>query len=170
MKLIKKNSESAFDGCIQTRSLDLKHIPQNGDDIFDALIHGIWGMKNTIQNELDQKNAIKVYFSLHTMFYLSTDHLFVTDPPACFNTEPVEIYKSTNLDNIFDKIYDEFINFIETFEAKGSGWLLEQFMQMDLHILQFNPLHCSTYFPLPEEIQLKHAVLNIQNKVLLLFF
>ena len=71
---------------------------------------------------MNQRKSLKVYFSLHTMFHLSTDHSFVTDPPACFNTEPVEVYESTN---IFDKIYDELINLIETFEAKGSGWLLE---------------------------------------------
>ena len=46
---------------------------------------------------------------------------------------------------------------------RGSGWVLDQLLQLNLHVHEFVPLRGSTYLPLPKEISEKHAVVNIQN-------
>ena len=86
-----------------------------------------------------------------------------TDPPVVLNTEPVEILESTNITETLDSIYDMLINMVEEFEIRGSGWVLDQLLRLDLHVLEFVPLRASTYLPLPKEIADKKAVVNIQN-------
>ena len=44
-----------------------------------------------------------------------------------------------------------------------SGWALQRLLHLDLSINKINPLKASSYIPLPNEIEAKKAVLNIQN-------
>ena len=48
---------------------------------------------------------------------------------------------------------------------RGSGWILHELSQLDLHTYVYDPLRASTYIPLPKDLQAKHAVVNIQNKI-----
>ena len=136
---------------------------QHGDDIFEALGNGVYAMKETIQQEQAEKGAIKFYLSLYANFHLSVDNSFKTDPPAVLPTEPVEVLESTYLNDTLDSLYDMLIAAIDKFEYRGSGWILDKLLKLDLHVLQYSPLHASTYMPLPNEISIKKAVVNIQN-------
>ena len=60
-------------------------------------------------------------------------------------------------------MYDMLVNAVEDFELCGSGWVLDQLLRQDLHVLEFVPLRASTYLPLPKELHDKKAVVNIRN-------
>lgn len=44
------------------------------------------------------------------------------------------------------------------------GWSIQQILFLEVSICQYNPLRGSSYIPLPKNIIMKKAVLNIQNK------
>ena len=51
----------------------------------------------------------------------------------------------------------------QDFEAQGSGWNLEEIINIQLHIVTYEPLSGSSYIPSPPEVQKTRAVLNIHN-------
>ena len=50
------------------------------------------------------------------------------------------------------------------FQNNGSGWVFERVVQLDIHIDRYDPLRGSSYIPTPEELALKKAIVNVQNK------
>ena len=102
--------------------------------------------------------------SLHVNFHPGSDEEFKTEPPAVLNTEALEIFKSTNIDDILNHAYENLVSSIENFQQRGSGWVLDKLLKLDLHILEFNPLDATSYIQLPDELQRKKAIINIKNK------
>ena len=92
------------------------------------------------------------------------DSTFITEPPAVLTTDTEEIFSSSNLDETLNNTYCNLIKRMEDFQHRGSGWVLDKLIKLDLHMLEFNPLRATSYIPLPEELRRKQAVINIQNK------
>ena len=123
----------------------------------------VYRYRNTIVTQLQWKHTLKIFFSLHLNFHQSSDPSFITEPPVLLNTEPLEILASTNITETLISVYDIHINAIEEFEMRGSGWVLDQLLQLDLHLHELVPLRGSTYLPLSKEISDKRAVVTIHN-------
>ena len=47
---------------------------------------------------------------------------------------------------------------------KGSGWVLDKIIKLDLHIHKYTPIGGSTFIPLPHKLKIKKAILNVKNK------
>ena len=58
-----------------------------------------------------------------------------------------------------DKINEE----LENFTGEGSGWVLEQIESVFLQISRYNPIRGGSYIQTPWTIDLKKAIVNIQN-------
>ena len=43
------------------------------------------------------------------------------------------------------------------------GWVFVRFQNFEIHIARFKPLKGSSYFPLPETLMLKKAIVNVKN-------
>ena len=87
--------------------------------------------------------------SLHANFYLGSDETFITNAPAVLNTQAAEIYESSEVDEILNNTNENLVSSIEDFQHRGSGWVLDRLLKLDLHILEFNPLRATSYIPLP---------------------
>ena len=75
-----------------------------------------------------------------------------------------EFYEADDIDVLLDAIFEDLQKRIETFEAKGSGWVLHKFLKLVLHVDHLVPLRASSYIPTPVYIANKKAVLNVQNE------
>ena len=61
----------------------------------------------------------------------------------------MEVYNSSEIDNALNSTYENLVSAIEDFQQRGSGWVLNKLLALDLHILEFNPLRATSYIPLP---------------------
>jgi hypothetical protein len=154
-----EDSGQALNDTLQDFSINLGEKQQTVDNIYEVLSSSIYRFKNTI---LD-KPLIKIYMTLYANFHQSTDPSFMTDPSVVLNTEPEEILAATDINKVLDTFYSFLVDSIDAYELQGSGWVLDQLLRLDLHVLKYDPLRASTYLPLPREIQLKRAVINIKN-------
>ena len=59
---------------------------------------------------------------------------------------------------------------LEIFQKNGSGWYFKEVVQLEIHIVEFNPTKGSTYTPLPDWITNKKAIVNIETKMRNAFF
>ena len=154
-----------LDHVMEEFTVDLEQLEQTPETILDVLKDAILDLKATIEQELEKKRALKIIVALHVNFHQSADLAFLTDPPAVFNSEPVEVLAATDLDEALHAIFESLLKMIEEFQERGSGWVLHELLRLDLHTHIFDPLRGSTYISLSEELRAKHAVVNIQNEV-----
>ena len=90
----------ALDHALEGYSVDLFSKEQSPENILDILRDGVDGFESTIIDELSKKVALKVSIALHVNFHQSVDPSFVTNPPAVFNTKPVEVYEKSFIEQI----------------------------------------------------------------------
>ena len=103
---------------------------------------------------IELPRTVKFYLSMHANFHLSTDVTFLTNPPAVLSTDTMEVCDSSDVHDTLN---------IEDFHQRGSGWVFDKLLALDLHLLEFDPLRATSYIPLPTHIQNKKAVINIRN-------
>jgi hypothetical protein len=53
---------------------------------------------------------------------------------------------------------------METFEIRGSNWVLNRIQNIELRINRYTTLRGRSYVPLPEVLANKKAIINVQNK------
>ena len=142
--------------------LNLEDEQQDASNVLDVL-ESTFQMENKINEEVVKKRAVKFYLSLHVNFHLSTDVAFLTDPPVVLSTDSIEVYDSWVHDAL-NSTYENLVSAIADFQQRGSGWILDKLIALDLHLLEFNPLRATSYIPLPTPIQNRKAVNDIKNK------
>ena len=142
------------------------NLPKEENDVIKLLHDAILYMEEKIHTIRDEKcsKGVKFFMSLKMTFYKAAHVDNITDPPIVFHSEPLEVYTATDVIESLRNIETQLLRDIEIFERNGSGWIMSNLIQLDTTILECDPLHASTYIPLPNKIQKKKAVLNIKNK------
>ena len=109
-----------------------------------------------------EKN-IKWQASLRTVFAQATNPNIVTKPPMFFLTEPVSSTSGDPLELQLKVALRRLMHQVDGYEKNGSGWVLDHFVTIDVHILKYNPLRAGAHIPLSKNIRGKASILNIKN-------
>ena len=82
----------------------------------------------------------------------------VTQPPVVLTSEMVAVYADAPPLNDVNR---QLLNFLEVYGHNGSGWVLSNFVSLQLTLWHLDPLRASAFTPLPNWIQTRRAVVNI---------
>ena len=113
--------QRALNNATDEYTINLEEREQTPESIMGVLKDGVGDLKETVERELEQKRALKITVALHVIFRQSADPSFLTEPPAVFNTSPVEVLAATDIDEALDAIREQLLKKIEEFEERGSG-------------------------------------------------
>ena len=58
------------------------------------------------------------------------------------------MYDSSDVHDALNSTYENLVSAIEDFQQRGSGWILDKLIALDLHLLEFDPLRATSYIPL----------------------
>ena len=72
--------------------------------------------------------------------------------------------KSTDVHQLIKKSLLSIEAGLEEYQNNGSDWRFKSTDKLEIHTVEYNPTKGSTYFPLPDWISNKKAIVNIQNK------
>ncbi|GFX57835.1 uncharacterized protein TNCV_943951 [Trichonephila clavipes] len=61
------------------------------------------------------------------------------------------------------KAFLKILSSCEEFEGRGSGWILDEILHLEVKTCACQPLAASSYIALPKTITKKKAVINIKN-------
>lgn len=92
----------------------------------------------TIDNELlNKQSGVLYYFTLRMIFYRSIEKSDLTkpdltDPPVRFRSSVFSALDNSKVQDNLEEIYNQFLKQIETFQLKGSGWILDHFLDVDI--------------------------------------
>ena len=67
------------------------------------------------------------------------------------------------MNKLIRKCVSKILEELETYQKNGSGWYFKEVVQLEIHIVDYNPTKGSSYIPLPYWISNKKAIVNIKN-------
>ena len=123
--------------------------------------------KTIIKNFLKNYRNIKVKFVLVCMMGKMEGGqklTFEVQDKAYFHSDSHINIVSTNVKDLLVKIVQEIIEKVDIYQQNGSGWYLNEVIELEIHTAEYIPFNGSSYIPLPDWIVRKRAILNIQNK------
>ena len=121
-------------------------------------------MRDKIYRYVQRCRALKFTMSINVKFVKTDDSSIKTDPPVWFTTQPFPVYKGSDINDLLSCTQKQLLNRIDTFESNGSGWILNKLIFLDVNVWELDPLHASSYHPVPSWITNKRAVVNVKNK------
>ena len=83
---------------------------------------------------------------------------------AYFRSGRYKNLESTDVSKLINKCTNKIIEELEVYQKNGSGWYFNEVIQLEIHLVEFNPTKGSSYIPLPDWITNKKAIVNIKNK------
>ena len=87
------------------------------------------------------------------------EHYFHRMQPAISNEHNMD-----TLNYLLNQFIDKVKGDIETWSQKGSGWVIDEVLEAFINVAQYQPLWGGSYMPLPEKLQNKKAIINVQNR------
>ena len=159
----RRPARSAFNRTSQDFELDLSTKPQSPVNFMNLLKDSIQQHKRTLMVEREEKKAVKFSFTLQLLFHQLSDQTLLTDPAVSINSTSRELYEADDIDELLNSTLEELFKRIDTFESKGSGWVIHKLLNLVLHVDHLVPLRASSYIPTPLYIAAKKAVVNVKN-------
>ncbi|XP_071153082.1 uncharacterized protein [Mytilus edulis] len=141
--------------------------PSNNEERYDLMLFFKEKQVDIVQILEDRllRNNIKFYISVHVrMIKYSPDGKYDEAEPH-FNSKVSTILQSGvseiphELNKGFQKVFISFEEFIKN----GSGWQLEEVLQLNLCVTKYKPLKGGSYLELPTSLKRSNCILNIQN-------
>ncbi|GFW35145.1 uncharacterized protein TNCV_5067101 [Trichonephila clavipes] len=116
-----------------------------------------------VENKSKEKKGIKWYVCAKVRFVRKTVE---TEEEKCESHSRSICEMSLLNESPEKKVTKAFLKILsscEEFEGKGSGWILDEILHLEVKTCAYQPLAASSYIPLPKTIAKKKAVINIKN-------
>ena len=133
--------------------------PAEGQDPETYLNTKIDDIKKLVNIELITRKGIKVQLQLHIEFYKPIQPDLTCQFFGWSYQHTIHRGTTFKPQDMFPKV----LKSIEEFTQRGSGWVINQLLELQVHIAVCRQLRGSTYKPLPKELKDKHAIVNVQN-------
>ncbi len=65
---------------------------------------------------------------------------------------------------MYDDASEKVLESMAKYQKKGSGWRLKRVLELEIHVVEYNPVGGSSYIPLPEKLRGKKAIINMNNE------
>ena len=76
----------------------------------------IFAMKNHIYKFVIENGALKFMLSVYVEFIKCDDSTIKTDPPVCLSTQPFEVYRGSDINDILSRAQKELLDRINSYE------------------------------------------------------
>lgn len=118
--------------------------------------------RENVQQERRQQGHIdmRIFATMRVRYRLRDDTIITLH----HNSGTLELGSIRDVDVDVDMIIDRLLRHIEDRQQGPSGLRIENVESLEVHIGRYEPLAGGTYMKLPEEIENKHAVINVQNR------
>ena len=101
-------------------------------------------VKKLLQREVVARKGIKWSLALKVIMYKAVDPDIFTDPPATFNTDMVMGLIGSDYDEDLNVAFNNVMEQIDNYERNGSGWVMDQFVELDVSIVTYTPFMRTT--------------------------
>ena len=126
-------------------------------------------VEKILKTKLDQLKAIKWYLTLQVHFIKTNSLGQENNAYPYFRNKCITSLHKSEIRKQVRKAYAHILQKFAEWIRDGSGWTLEDIIQLDINIGKYRAFKGSTYFELPNHLKQKKAIINIKNKDSLCF-
>ena len=125
----------------------------------DFLLQSRGLIRTQIEREMESQKGLVYWASLD----VELEKLDGSETTGHFTHTKKYIYNPGMALEVMEDGYGEIIQRLDTYQEKGSGWIVKRVNHLDLHCSVYCPLRAASYKPLPKDLRNKNAILNIKN-------
>ena len=127
-----------------------------------AAFNLIQKFKLQLEKALAQHGATKVYLSTYCLFEKVLEGVpYQSDIEFSVSLAPVQVLSTAQLDSTLNQMIGAMQQKIPELELRGTGMKLQRVSTIELQMARFKPLKGSSFFPLPEALAAKKAIVNV---------
>ena len=118
---------------------------------------------NHLLKELEIKKGLKWFISVKARFVklkVDGEDLF-SEPHFC--SLCTTTVKAHDMEKQLQEACSKILDSLAIYQKKGSGWILDEILHLDLNLAKYTPLKGSSYIPLPKKLKNKKPIINIKN-------
>ena len=146
------------------KSLRLVFPEEQQDDISLSLTWSRKHLKRRLRKELQELGAIKWSISIQVRLVKYTSEGEVSTIEPHFRSKNKILLRKGEIKEQLKIAMEKIPSSFSDFQSKGSGWVLDKVLHIDLHIAKYKPLKGSSYLPLPSFLARSKSIINIKNK------
>ena len=104
-------------------------------NLLENLKTNLTELKDIIVNKvLAETQALKWYVIFKFNFHKANNPAVITEPPVVFRTVVFTSVNVDDIDTMFHAVYNELTQRIHGYQADGSGWVVDQFVDINLGV------------------------------------
>ena len=151
-------AETSLNGAVSKTSIQ----PEQKWDMLKMFSEEERNIKSNIE-DVTLRKGIKWYLAIK-MKYVKTNQAGeeVASEPVFRSTNLTTSNKS-QINEQLAKAFQQLFTTQQEFQREGSGWNLEEIIEVQINTAEYQPLLGSSYIALPKLISDKKAVINVQN-------
>ena len=96
--------------------------------------------------------------------------IYAKQDKAYFQSQTYVNLEKTEVKVFLKEMIKEILGKLNIYQVKDSGWYFKEIIRLEIHIVEYKPMRGGSYIPLPEFITKKKSIINIQNKIINVFF
>ncbi len=96
-------------------------------------------MSYILRREVMERKGMKWHSSLKVKLCKALNPSVETDPPAVFNTDAVWGLIGSNYEDDMNAAFDNVMRQLDEYQCNGSGWVLSEFVELDVTIITCTP-------------------------------
>ncbi len=130
--------QSAFN-----KTLVVYRKPLNTYKLKDVKLTFTQDMSYILRREVADRKSMKWHSSLKVKLCKAIDPSVETDPPdqlKLINTDAVWGLIGSNYEDDMNAAFDDVMQKLDEYQCNGSGWVLSEFVELDVTIITCNPL------------------------------
>ena len=134
--------------------------PVNETDFLESIRINLETVKRILMEVLKSFSALKFYIVFEADM---RKEIYDTSSEISFYTKTSILLQDSNIDELLQICHDKINDTIEKFSRHGSGWILNNFTHIHVHVTEYSPCSGGNYLDLPYRLKMNTALLNIRN-------
>ena len=137
---------------------------KNNKDPLTQLQNTRKAIENHIKSILTSMKGLKFVETLKVTFTKMSGSETI-NKTAFFNSKPQTIINNIEIPEALQSSKEQILNFVAQWISEGSGWTIESVDNHHLNIVKYEPMKCSSYIKLPQELRNgKKGLINMKNE------
>ena len=114
-----------------------------------------------LQDELEEKKNLKYRINIIIQNY---NPITEAEDVRHLSTNMTILLQNDNISRSYDEVVAVLEQRIQDDQAKGSGWVINKIMALQIIVNQYQPITGGSYIPLPDFVANKKACINVKNE------
>ena len=141
-------------------------IPEGSEnyDILQFFANAKEDVKSELRNRREEQRNVKWYLNTKVQFRRDVDDGTQENISSHFRSKTYIALQNDDIEHEMNEAFQKMNDSLEEFIHKGSNWLVDRIISMEICTVPYTPISGSSYMALPRKLRHTGGVVNVNNK------